>query len=166
MSASDWFGEDFQITPGNPSGFMVYAQQLGLSARESLDAWRELGGTSGNQNWHTMYGQIADALSRIPDQAALDPTVLPGPTDYATWAAGRGGQFATQVGVVVTDVETGLQSTLQYTYFSDVPHTPDEARQAAMDEYGSSDNESRYGQVVNFAYPVHLFQTVAYDMGG
>lgn len=166
MSAADWFGEEFEITPGNPAGYMVYAQELGMSAREALDAWRELGGTAGNQNWHSMYGQIADTLARTPDMAALDPNVLPAASDYGTWAFGNGGQYATQVKVLVTDTETGLQSWRDFTHITDEPHTPAEAIAEGIEQYGSDDNETAYGETVGGGFVVHIWQSVPYDLAG
>jgi hypothetical protein len=163
MAADDWFGPDFEITPGNPYGYMVYAQELGMSGREALDAWRELGGTAGNQNWNRLYGQVGDALARMPDMAALAPDVIPSAGDYGTWAAGNGGKFATTVRLQLTDVDTGQQSTTFYTYMSDVAHTPNEAIAAAMADFGSDANQQAYRVTVDGGFVTGVYQTVPYS---
>src|SRR5437899_2882582 len=106
---------------------MAYHQSIGTSARGALAELRELGGTSADRKWFELYGQVADTLARTADTAALDPTMLPLPSDYGTWSMGRGGQYATQVNVTYIDEETGLRSTSPYTHVTDEPHTPEEA---------------------------------------
>jgi hypothetical protein len=145
--------------PGNPAGFIAYHISIGTSARGALSEWRDIGGTSGDKAWYTLYGQVNDTIMRTDDQASLDPTVLPSPSDYGTWSMGNGGQYATQVSVTAMDVETGLRSQQPFTYVTDEPHTPEEAEAAAMDEYGTDDNEARYGQVVTGAFTTHVWQT-------
>lgn len=150
--------------PGNPAGFIAYHLSIGSSARESLAEWRSLGGSAGNQAWYRLTGQIADTINRTADMAALDPSSLPSSADYGEWSMGRGGQYATQVSVTAIDQETGLLSTSQYTYVTDEPHTPEEAEMAALDEYGTDDNASRYGQIVTGAFTTHVWQTVPFAM--
>lgn len=148
--------------PGNPAGFIAYHLQIGSSARESLAAWRELGGTSGNQAWYRLVGQVQDTLNRTEQAAALEPGVLPSESDYGEWAAGPGGKYAYQIGVTATDLDTGLDTTSQYTVMSDVPLTPDEATAAAQDEYGLDENAAKYGQEVTGAFVIHLWKTVPF----
>jgi hypothetical protein len=145
--------------PGNPAGFIAYHLSIGTSARGALEEWRDLGGTSGDRKWFSLYGQVEDTLLRTADVAALDPTVLPSAADYGVWSMGQGNQYATQVNVTYIDQETGLRSASPYTYVTDDPHTPEEAEQAAMDEYGGDDNADRYGQTITGAFTVHVWQT-------
>lgn len=147
---------------GNPAGFAAYHVSIGSSAREALADYRAQGGTTGDAAWFRMYGQVSDTLFRTADQAALDPTQLPAASDYSTWTMGAGNQYATQVKVLTVDVETGLASTVEFTHISNDPHTPAEAEQAAIDMYSADDNAAKYGQVVQGAFFVHVWQTEAF----
>lgn len=142
---------------------MAYHISIGSSGNEALAEWRAAGGTFGNQAWRALYGQVSDTLLRMPDQAALDPTMLPSGPDYATWSMGRGGQYATDVNVAYMDQETGLRATSRYTYVTDTPHTPEEAQDAALADFGSDENAQRYGQTITGAFAVHIYQTVAWS---
>lgn len=158
-------GEGYETpSPGNPAGFIAYGLSVGKSGNEILREWRDLGGSSGNESWRRMVGSIADTINRTDDMAALDPGALPTAADYGEWQMGRGGQYATQVAVTARDDETGLLTTSQYTYVSNEPHTPDEAVEAAMDEYGISDNAAAYGQDVLGAFVTHVWQTVPFAL--
>lgn len=159
--AFDEFGEETP-KPGNPAGFIAYHQSIGTSGRGALAEWRALGGTSGDARWRELWGQVADTTARTDEMASLQPDVLPSPADYGTWAAGRGNQYATQVNVTYLDNETGLRSSAPFTWITDGPHTPEEAEQAAMDEYGSDDAAERYGQTITGAFTVHVWQTVPF----
>lgn len=158
-------GEGATPVPGNPAGFIAYHLQIGSSARESLAAWREAGGTAGNQAWYRLVGQVQDTLNRTSEMAALEPDLLPSSSDYGEIAMGRGGQYATNVVVTAVDQETGLASSSWFMHVTSDPHTPGEAQDAAMDEYGTDDNQSRYGQIVTGAFAVHVWQTVPFAMG-
>jgi hypothetical protein len=157
-----FFEEEGPPAPGNPAGFIAYNVSIGTSARAALEEWRNLGGTTGDRTWYQLYGQVTDTIMRSPDMAALDPAVLPSGADYGTWAMGQGGQYATQVNVTYIDEDTGLRSSQPFTYITDEPHTPEEAEQAAIDEYGADDNASKYGQQITGAYTVHVWQTTPF----
>ena len=148
--------------PGNPAGFMAYHISIGTSARGALAEWRDIGGTSGDAKWFQMYGQVTDTIMRGENMAGLEPGQLPLPSDYGEWSMGQGGQYATQVNVTYIDQETGLRSQSPFTYITDEPHTPDEAEQAAMDEYGADDNAEKYGQTITGAYVTHVWQTTPF----
>lgn len=148
--------------PGNPAGFMAYHVSIGSSARGALAEWRELGGTSGDAKWFQMYGQVTDTIMRGENMAGLEPGQLPLASDYGEWSMGQGGQYATQVLVTYTDQETGLRSQSPFTYVTDEPHTPDEAEQAAMDEYGADENAEKYGQTITGAFVTHVWMTTPF----
>lgn len=153
---------DAELSPGNPAGFMAYHVSIGSSARAALDEWRDLGGRATDAVWYRMYGQVTDTVIRTPDFMALDPDVIPSGSDWGVWEAGSGGKYAMQVIVSAVDTETGLLTANQYTHMSDTPFTKNEAEQAAMDVFGTQDNEDRYGQTVLGAFAVHGWQTVPY----
>jgi hypothetical protein len=154
----DEFGEETP-TPGNPSGFMAYHVSIGTSARGALAEWRELGGTTGDHKWYELYGQVSDTIMRTEGAAGLEPGSLPLPSDYGVWSMGNGGQYASQVNVTYIDNETGLRSSAPFTWVTDDPHTPEEAEQAAIDEYTGDDNAERYGQTITGAFTVHVWTT-------
>jgi hypothetical protein len=156
--------EELPTKPGNPAGFMAYHQSIGTSARGALAEWRELGGTSADAKWRELWGQVEDTMLRTADTAGLQPDELPSPADYGVWSMGRGGQYATQVNVTYVDAETGLRFVSPYTYVTDDPHTPEEAEQAAMDEYGGDDNAEKYGQTITGAFTVHVWQTEPFNV--
>jgi hypothetical protein len=162
VPGEDVFGSSGAFSTGNPAGFMAYHVSIGSSAREAREDYRSQGGTTGDTAWNRMYGQVADTLARIPDQAALDPGAIPSAGDYGTWAMGQGNQYATQVKVQLTDVETGLLTTTDYTHITDVPHTPEEAEAAAIADFGDADTLDAYGQAIGGAFAVHLWQTVPF----
>jgi hypothetical protein len=162
VPGADDYGSADVFSSGNPAGFMAYHISIGSSAAEARADYRSQGGTTGDAAWNRAYGQIADTLARYPDQAALDPGALPSASDYATWAMGRGGQYATQVGVQLTDTETGLSFISQYTYVTDDPHTAEEAEAAAQAEFGDADTLDQYGQTIGGAFAIHLWQTVPF----
>lgn len=153
-------GEGFRV--GNPSAFMAQHVRLGSSATEALEEWRALGLTYSDTPWYQQYGQVADTIARSGDWARLDPGEIPAGADYGEWSMGKGGQYATQVNVTYLDEETGLRSSQPFTFITDTPHTPDEAEQAAMDEYGSDENAEAYGQQVTGAFVVHVWQTTPF----
>lgn len=153
---------DEPTRPGNPAGFMSYHISIGSSAAEARREWRAIGGTTGDTAWNQMYGQITDTIMRGENMAGLEPGQLPLPSDYGEWSMGSGGQYATQVNVTYVDQETGLRSQSPFTYVTDEPHTPDEAEQAAMDEYGADDNAEKYGQTITGAFVTHVWQTTPF----
>lgn len=152
-----------ELTPGNPAGFIAYQVSIGASARESLAEWRSLGGTSGNQAWNALYGQVTDAMLRRPDWATLDPNTLPTGADYGTWAMGSGGEYATQVKVMVTDADTGDELLLDFTHTSSDPHTPAEAMAAALADYGDADTLDQYAQTLQGAFVSAVYRTVPWN---
>lgn len=156
-------GEGVETTPGNPAGFIAYNVSIGTSARQALSDWRDLGGTAGDAAWYRMYGQITDTLLRTEAQAALDPSTLPSASDYGEWAMGQGGQYASQVKVIVTDTETGEQTLLDYTHVTDEPHTIDEAIAYAEADYGDADTLDAYGQELQGAFVTHIWTTTPWN---
>lgn len=147
---------------GNPAGFVKQLIQQGYNATQGLGEFRAAGGRIRDSRWFSLYGQVDDTIRRTPETLALDPNQLPGPNDYGVWAMGRGNQYATQVSVTILDRDTGLMTTRQHTYITDLPHTPAEAEADAIDMFGDPDTESAYGETVMGATAVHVWQTVPY----
>lgn len=154
---------EFDVTPDNAAGFMGYQVSIGSSASEALREWRDLGGTATDANWYRLYGQVTDTVLRTPDFLALDPNAVPSSSELGTWSAGGGGMFATQVQVFAVDQETGLATTLQYTYLTDHAHSKEEAEDAALAAFGSDEAEEMYGQDVQGALAIHGWQTVPWE---
>jgi hypothetical protein len=125
---------DVFVDVGNPSGFFAEYYKAGFSARGALAAFREAGGHIGNEYGRALYAQVGAVVDRYPESSGLDPFAVPTAGDYTPWEIGAGGKYATQVWVQVREVGTGDITSTPYTYFSDDPHTPDEAEQAGIDQ--------------------------------
>lgn len=147
------------IDIGNPAWFVAGAIDDGLSRNASLAAFREAGGQFGNEAWRRLYDEVSDSLARGSVAAGLDPYALPDPNDYATWTMGRGGEYVTQVKAFFRDRDSGLSGSKGYLYKTDEPHTPAEAIQAMMDEYGDPDNENEYGQSLQGGIVSNIYVT-------
>lgn len=156
--------DEFGGTPiGNPAGFIRGSILDGLSARASLAAFREAGGAMRDEYFRQLYGEITNSIARSPAAAALDPFSIPNASDYATWSMGSGGQFATQVQVLFRDKDTGIIGSKEYTYVTDYAHTPAEAMQAGIDEFGDVDDVNEYEQVMYGSSFSNVFQTQAWN---
>jgi hypothetical protein len=150
------------LDPGNKAGAMVQLIRSGLSARAGLAAWREAGGTTGDARWYNLWGQIDDTLRRKADFGSIDPYSLPAPTDYGTWAVGQGGRYVTQVSLSLLDPATGDLFQQYADYFSNEPHTPNEAAVAMIDQWSDPGAVEAYGLVVQGATATSIYQTVPY----
>jgi hypothetical protein len=148
--------------PGNPAGFIVGAINEGQSATAALNAFREAGGEMRTQTWYQMFGQVTDAIARSPLAGSLDPYSLPDPGAYATWAMGPGGEYATQVDLFFRDLDTGLVGSIPYTYVTSDPHTPEEAIAEAMGDFGESDTQAQYDQVMLGGTVRNVYTTVQF----
>jgi hypothetical protein len=154
--------EPVPVDVGNVSGYVRDYIAAGLKPTEALREFRAAGGAIQDSRWFSLYGQITDTIARQPSFLALNPYVLPSPSEYGTWATGRGGQYATQVSIQLRDRDTGLYTTQLATYFSNDPHEPAEAEQWAMDTFGASESEADYGVTVMGATATAVWQTVPY----
>lgn len=150
------------VDVGNVSGFIRDLVAEGIPATQGLAMLRESGGAIRDSRWYSLYGQVRDTIAREPSFLAINPYQLPGASDYGTWAMGRGGQYATQVGVTLLDRGTGLLTTQLATYVSDTPHTGVEAEQWAQDQFGTADAQTDYGVTVMGATAQKYWQTVPY----
>lgn len=153
----------FDFGPDNPAGFIRGLINEGEGPTAGLGLFREAGGRINDSRWFSLYGQVNDTIDREPGVLGMDPFTLPSMSDYGEpWAAGKGGQFATQVEVQIVDRDTGLWITKQHTYITDEPHTPAEAEADAFDVFGDPDTENEYGETVMGAIAIHLWTTTAY----
>lgn len=157
MSDSGFDAEGVDV--GNASGFMAESIRSGLNATEALREFRAAGGAMRREYWLQGYADVRDTLARSDEFAQLDRNALPSGEDYSEWAMGRGGQYATQVQVFLRQKGTGETFSKDYTYVTDEPHSPGEAEQAAMDEYGDPDVATQYEEVVTGAIATNGFAT-------
>lgn len=148
---------------GNPAGFIAQSIRNGLSMNQSLREFREAGGAARNEYWRSTYADVRDAMARSENVAGLNPDALPTGEDYAEWAMGRGGQYATQVTVFIRTKGTGDSGTRQFTYLTDEPHTPGEAEQAAIDEFTDPVNAGPYEDVVSGAMATNVYTTTPFS---
>lgn len=156
------FGDD-GANIGNPAGFIAQSIRDGLSGNESLRQFREAGGSMRNEYWRSTFADVRDAMARSESVAGLNPDAIPNAEDYAQWAMGRGGQYATQVNVFMRGKGTGDSGFQPFTYVTDEPHTPGEAEQAAQDELSDPMNASQYGDVVTGAVAMNVYATVPFQ---
>lgn len=150
------------VNVGNPSGFIASKIREGISGNQMLREFREAGGAMERQRFLRLIGDTRDVLARQPQAAAIDPSRIPTGDELATWAMGRGGQYATQVSLSIYDRETGLVMHNPYTYVSDDPHSPEEAITEAIDIFGAQENENNYGQTVLGGVAINVYQTVPF----
>lgn len=126
---------------GNPwaggiRGFISDLIEQGLNATQGLGELRDTyGGHVGTQAWYDLWGETAAAKANAGSFFDVDYNSRLGSEAYTDWAAGRPGQFAHQVGVVVRDLESGAEWTVQYTAVSDYAMTPQEAVDEALGVY-------------------------------
>lgn len=156
------FGDD-GVDIGNPAGFIAQAIRDGSSMNQSLRDFREAGGSMRNEYWRSTYADVRDALAREESVSGLTPDAIPTGDQYATWAMGRGDQYATQVTVFVRQGGTGDTGAKSFTYISDEAHSPEEAEQAAIDEYSDPDVASQYEEVVTGAVTTGVYRTVPFQ---
>lgn len=149
---------------GNPSGFIAWTLDVGLSGRQGLAEYRSLGGKIADAQWSRLSGQIADTLARTEGFLSADYNAVLGPADLGEWAAGQGGRFAYQVVIQQVDTETGLLSAAQYTVMSDDPLSKQQAEQQAMADFANPENEQAYAMNVVGAFTIHGWATVPYTV--
>lgn len=147
---------------GNPAGFMASKIMEGTSANQALRDFREAGGAFERQAWLRSYAGVRDTLASQPQIAGIDPDAIPGGEQYGEWAMGQGGQYATQVQVVIYDRDSGIIGTAPFTYITNDPHTPGEAAAAGIDLYTNDEAAQRYNQRIMGALPTAMWQTVPY----
>lgn len=151
------------VDVGNASGFMAGAIREGWSASKAYREFQDAGGAMRREYFLQGYSDVRDALARMDTFASLDRNALPTGEDYAEWAMGKGGQYATQVTVFMRQKGTGETFTKDYTYITDEPHTPGEAEQAAQDEYGDAEIATTYEEVVTGAIAAQGFATTPWE---
>lgn len=153
---------------GNIAGFIKGLIDEGVGPTEGRQLYRDAGGRVGNDAWSRLYGETYDALQRSTTAGALDLDTLPSPEQYATWSMGRGNRYATQVNLFTRDTGSNDVGKMNYTYITDAPHTPQEAIDAAWDQFFSADQlaveGSGAGQVPLGATIQNVYQTVPYDL--
>ena len=145
---------------GNPSGYIAWTLDVGLSGRAGLAEFRNDGGRITDAVWYRLRGQISDTLMRTDNFLSADPNAVISPAELGEWSAGQGGRFAYQVVIQQVDQDTGLLSAAQYTVLSDDPLSKQEAEAQAMADFGDPENEARYGQSVVGAFAIHGWATV------
>lgn len=147
--------------PYNPAGYIRSLIADGVGPTAGLRAFREDDGRINDGRWFNLYREVNDALNREPQWLGLDPTSLPGPGEYSTFAAGQGGKYVTTVEMQMIDRGTGLWFTQKTEFWTDEPHTPEEAEADALASWADPDAQRQYEVTVVGAVAVHLWQTVA-----
>lgn len=153
---------DEGVNVGNPAGFIADQIRSGVNATNALEGFREAGGGMRRQSWFRLYGEVADSIARSPEAAALDPAAYPDAENYGEWAAGQGGQYATQVNIMIRDRASGVVGSAPYTHITDDPHTPDEAIAAGVDLYSNDDAAQRYDQQILGGVVTGIWQTIPF----
>ena len=126
---------------GNPwaggiRGYIADLVESGATATAGLETFRsEYGGHVSTQAWYDLWGETAAAKAEAGRFFDVDYSQSLTADMYTDWAAGRPGQFAHQVGVVVRDLESGVEYVAQYTAVSDYQMSPQEAVDEALGVY-------------------------------
>lgn len=127
---------EFEPGPANLSAFMVRAIGEGLSANQTLAAWREAGGTVDRTFGLKLFGEMRGIGERSSAIAGLDVDV-PVPAEMMTpWAANGPGNYAHWVAIHGRYVGERDVSEFRTTIYSDRPLSPAEAQDAAIAELG------------------------------
>lgn len=129
------------VEVGNVAGFAARLQEQGLSARAGLAAYRAAGGAIRDARWFHAWGEVGAAHERAPEVGAHPLNVPPDTSIITDWHAGTAGQFATQVKVLVREAGSDFYSVREYTHITEGPHVGQEAVDAAMDVYSTSEDE-------------------------
>lgn len=121
--------------PFNVGTFISGAIDEGLSQRSALRLFREQGMRMADRTFGALWNEIRDTIGGREVLQGIDYSAIPTADVYGTWAAGEGGQFSTFVTSYVRRVgERGVEERF-YTYTTDQPHAPQEAIDAARDQY-------------------------------
>lgn len=151
------------VDVGNPAGFVAGSIREGMSANESLQAFKDAGGAMRRQTFLRMYGEVTSAIANSPGAMSRDPFAVPSAGDLTPWTMGPGDQYATSVNVLFRDLDTGIVGHRQYLYVTDEPHAPIEAEQAAWDDFGDPEGEEAYGQKVIGTMTKNQYVTTRYE---
>jgi hypothetical protein len=106
----------------------------GANRVTGLRAFREAGGRIATETWNRLWGFVRRHISQRAQVAASDPTVPVRDFRIGEWAAGRPGQWAIQVDVVMQHPELG-SFVRQYTMISDRLVSPAAAVDEAIGTY-------------------------------
>lgn len=156
---SDLFDAAASLDAG---AFMAQAANEGLGVVAARNAMRESGISMSNATFSRMYGEIREAIAGRDALQGLDYGAIPPGETYTDWAVGAEGDYAT---FVTSYVRVPGQSDLEqrfYIYRSDQPHTPQEAIDAAADQYTNTDltRDSLAGGVYQGSVVTSMTRTV------
>lgn len=151
------------VKVGNVAGFVSRAQSEGLSARAGLREFREAGGAIRDARWFKSWGEVAASKAGQVDVGGVPLDHLPPREAISQWSAGRPGQYATQVRVVVREAGTDEFSIRQFTHVTQGPHSGQDAIDTAVDTYASG--EDPYQDVVTGAFVSGYYEMVGPDVG-
>jgi hypothetical protein len=106
----------------------------GATRVEALRAFREAGGRIATETWNRLWGFARRNIAQRAGVAASDPTVPIRDFRIGEWAAGRRGQWAIQVDVVIQHPELGT-FVRQHTTIVDRLISPAAALDQAFTDY-------------------------------
>jgi hypothetical protein len=150
---------------GNVAGFQSAMQGEGLSARAGLRAFRGAGGAIRDQRWFNSWGEVSASRAGMVSVGSVPLSSIPSADNYATWSAGRPGQFATQVRVLVRNAGEDTYETRQFTHVTTGPHTGQEAIDAAIDTYSQTPGEGTPQGMAQGAYVSGYYKMVGASNG-
>ena len=151
------------VDVGNVSGYIKGLISAGESPTAGLDIFRSDGGEIQTSRWFQLFGQVSNTLADSPQALGLDPFSLPGPSDYDTWSLQRGSGFATQVSMQVYDRDSDTFLSLQSTYITDEPHTPEEAQDWMLANFDPENTGSDFNQVAMGAVATNVWTITPLD---
>lgn len=159
MAPNDDFADVY-----NPSGYIKSLIDQGIGPTEGLRTFRfDDGGQIQDSRWFQLYGEVNGMLGRQPSMLGVDQTSVPSADLFGSFEAGAGGQYVTTVELQIIDRGTGLWYTQQVQYWSDSPHTPQEAQDAMLDAWADPDAQDQYEQTVMGANAVAFWQTTEFS---
>lgn len=155
---------------GNPAGQMLDAMRSGNSATEALRQFRDAGGSMRTQRWYSLWGEIQADLGNRPELLGLPRSSAIPIQNHTEWSAGQPGRYGYQAHVFtardITNDEGSTYTLIEAqpsTIVSDRILTPDEVRQAAIDQYATSPERSKYSSAIIDAQVVAAYQMTGID---
>ena len=134
------------IAPGSLVGAMTDLIGQGLTATAGLRQLRESGLGINTQRWYRTWGETAAAMSNVTTLQGVAPDSALRDDQHTQWSAGKAGNYAYQVSIIVEDPTAGTTGRAQYTLLSPTPLTPGDAVAQATDDFASNTAEGQSGE--------------------
>ena len=132
---------------GNLAPTIARFTREGLNRAQALGAFRRAGGRIATDTWNRLWGLVRASIRQRAQVAAVDPSIPISDARVGEWRAGRAGQWALQVEVVLQHPELGT-FVRPFTMISDRLVSAQVAVDTAIAEYeaqaASADPDNPY----------------------